>query len=86
MPRKAETTGDILGRLGYFIDMKVEVVNADYQGASTCFHTLPLPAHYTTFSDFSHSLEMCIATNEYGFGLLWTEFLDQKMLARISYC
>ena len=51
-------------------DMKVEVVDNPYPGASTCFHTLRLPSHYETYDEFSQSLEMCVGTVEYGFGLL----------------
>ncbi|CAL8239944.1 unnamed protein product, partial [Gadus morhua 'NCC'] len=51
-------------------DMKVEVVDNPYPGASTCFHTLRLPSHYETYDEFSQSLEMCVGTVEFGFGLL----------------
>ncbi|KAK0152042.1 G2/M phase-specific E3 ubiquitin-protein ligase [Merluccius polli] len=52
-------------------DMKVEVVdNNNYPRASTCFRTLRVPSHYQTYDDFSESLEMCLGTSEFGFGLI----------------
>ncbi|CAL8306630.1 unnamed protein product [Merluccius merluccius] len=52
-------------------NMKVEVVdNNNYPRASTCFRTLRVPSHYQTYDDFSESLEMCLGTSEFGFGLI----------------
>lgn len=51
-------------------DMKVEVVDNNYPRASTCFRTLRVPSHYQTYDDFSQSLEICLGTCEFGFGLI----------------
>ncbi|XP_056443361.1 uncharacterized protein LOC130380192 [Gadus chalcogrammus] len=52
-------------------EMKVEVVDSNnYPRASTCFRTLHLPSHYQTYDDFRQSLEMCLGTSEFGFGLI----------------
>ncbi|CAL8236151.1 unnamed protein product [Boreogadus saida] len=52
-------------------EMKLEVVDSNhYPRASTCFRTLRLPSHYQTYDDFRQSLEMCLGTIEFGFGLI----------------
>ncbi|CAL8340062.1 unnamed protein product [Boreogadus saida] len=52
-------------------EMKLEVVDSNhYPRASTCFRILRLPSHYQTYDDFRQSLEMCLGTIEFGFGLI----------------
>ncbi|CAL8388028.1 unnamed protein product [Arctogadus glacialis] len=52
-------------------EMKLEVVDSNhYPRASTCFRTIRLPSHYQTYDDFRQSLEMCLGTSEFGFGLI----------------
>lgn len=49
-------------------DMKLEVVNAVFPSAMTCFEKLRLPRHYTSYHTFHRELCACIATTDFGFG------------------
>ncbi|KAK7153559.1 hypothetical protein R3I94_007061 [Phoxinus phoxinus] len=51
-------------------DMQVKVVQAEHPTSSTCFCILRLPAHYTTYKQFTNHLQSCIATSDIGFGLI----------------
>ncbi|GAA6229499.1 uncharacterized protein LOC117258702 [Lates japonicus] len=49
-------------------EMKVEVVEATFPTASTCFEKLRLPRHYTAYRTFHQDLCACISTSYSGFG------------------
>ncbi|KAJ4946748.1 hypothetical protein JOQ06_008794 [Pogonophryne albipinna] len=51
-------------------DMQMEVIQGDHPTSSTCFHILRLPCHYSSYEQLHDNLESCIATAEYGFGLI----------------
>lgn len=48
--------------------MKVEIVEAAFPMASTCFEKLRLPRRYTAYDVFHQELCACIATTYSGFG------------------
>ncbi|XP_060913654.1 G2/M phase-specific E3 ubiquitin-protein ligase-like [Labrus mixtus] len=49
-------------------EMKVEIVEATFPTAATCFEKLRLPRHYTTYKAFHQNLCACISTSDSGFG------------------
>lgn len=49
-------------------EMKVEIVEAQFPTASTCFEKLRLPRHYTKYDTFHLELSACISTCYSGFG------------------
>ncbi len=49
-------------------EMKVEIVEATFPTASTCFEKLRLPRHYTSYNAFQQDLCACISTSYSGFG------------------
>ncbi|KAJ0064186.1 hypothetical protein NL108_001488 [Boleophthalmus pectinirostris] len=49
-------------------EMKVEIVNASFPSASTCFEKLRLPRHYDSYNRFYQDLSACISTTYSGFG------------------
>ncbi|XP_062851900.1 uncharacterized protein LOC134314974 [Trichomycterus rosablanca] len=51
-------------------DMVVEIINGLLPKSSTCFCTLRLPGHYTSYSHFQEDLLMCIGTSDFGFGII----------------
>ncbi|XP_034551457.1 uncharacterized protein LOC117821358 isoform X1 [Notolabrus celidotus] len=48
--------------------MKVEIVEATFPTAATCFEKLRLPRHYTAYKAFHLDLCACISTSYSGFG------------------
>ncbi|KAG9270250.1 hypothetical protein AMEX_G15174 [Astyanax mexicanus] len=51
-------------------DMAVEIINGLLPKSSTCFCTLRLPGHYTSYSHFQEDLLSCIGTSDFGFGII----------------
>ncbi|CAN9516071.1 unnamed protein product [Ophioblennius macclurei] len=51
-------------------EMKVEIVEAAFPSALTCFEKLRLPRHHTTYATFHRDLCACIAHHASGFGCL----------------
>ncbi|KAJ0036759.1 hypothetical protein NQD34_005436, partial [Periophthalmus magnuspinnatus] len=49
-------------------EMKVEIVNAPFPSASTCFEKLRLPRHYDSYNKFYQDLSACMSTTYSGFG------------------
>ncbi|KAM3618737.1 uncharacterized protein V6R79_024307 [Siganus canaliculatus] len=49
-------------------EMKVEIVEATFPTALTCFEKLRLPRHYTAYDTFHQHLCACISTSYSGFG------------------
>lgn len=49
-------------------EMKVEIVEAIFPTASTCFEKLRLPRHYMDYDVFHRDLCACISTCNTGFG------------------
>lgn len=49
-------------------EMKVEIVNAPFPSAMTCFEKLRLPRHYDNYQRFHQDLSSCVSTTYSGFG------------------
>ncbi|XP_051282207.1 G2/M phase-specific E3 ubiquitin-protein ligase-like [Dicentrarchus labrax] len=49
-------------------EMKVEIVEATFPTAATCFEKLRLPRHHTAYKTFHQDLCTCISTSYSGFG------------------
>lgn len=72
-------------------EMKVEIVEARFPTASTCFEKLRLPRHYTKYDTFHLELCACISTCYSGFGCTWSKekntllnIYNKKILLHVS--
>lgn len=54
-------------------EMKVEIMEATFPTALTCFEKLRLPRRYTEYDTFHQELCACISTCYSGFGYVWSK-------------
>ncbi|XP_042607988.1 uncharacterized protein LOC109082021 isoform X1 [Cyprinus carpio] len=50
--------------------LKLEVVRGEFPKSSTCYQSLRIPGHFSTYEELKQALEASIGTSDTGFGLI----------------